>query len=305
MSGSGDVSNVRVEPLSVTWGGDDLGLTEGDIVPALEEQLVDINAHQEGTNLLDHIKTGSSVELPLTLKETSIAQLERVLLAGDTKVSATAEVTDLTVLEAGDGSNIDGSYFILPDANGTVAFWIDVDDSGTSEPSHGADRSVEITTIVSTPTADTPAEVATKIATAVQADSAFVTASATDTVVTTTDAATGGRVPNASVSSTDVFTAEVTTEGASAVAGWGSAKDFTNVSTYTKKLKLHPVSLASSDTTRDLTFWKAYPLLSTLTYSGENPLMAEVTFRIIPDCDRNDKYRLFAYGDVSSENDES
>ncbi len=305
MASTGNTANVRLEPVKVTWDGNELGLTEGDIALELEEQLVDVNAHQEGTNILDHIISGRSAQLTISLKETSIAQLERILLAGDTEVAATAEVSTITNLLAGNGAALDGSFFILPDAAGTVAFWFDVDDDGTTEPSHGATRAVEITTIVSTPTPDTVSEVATKIATAVQADAAFVTAVASGAVITITDVATGGRVPNASSGDTAVFTAATTVEGASAVTGWGRSKDFTNVSSYTGKLVLHPVALLSTDKTRDLIFWKAYPVPSSINYSGENPLLAEVTFRIIPDCDRNDKYRLFAYGDVSDENDES
>ena len=305
MASTGTVANVRLEPVKVTWDGNELGLTEGDIALELEEQLVDVNAHQEGTNVLDHIISGRSAQLTISLKETAIAQLERILLAGDTKVSATAEVSTVTNLLAGDAAALDGSWFVLPDKDGTVAFWIDVDDSGTAEPSHGADRSVEITTIVSTPTADTIAQVATKIATAVQADAEFVTAVASAAVITITDNVAGGRVPNASSGTAAAFTVGTTTEGASAVAGWGRSKDFTSTSSYTGKLVLHPVALVSTDKTRDLIFWKAYPLPASINYSGENPLLAEVTFRIIPDCDRNDKYRLFAYGDVSAENDES
>ena len=48
---------------------------------------------------------------------------------------------------AGVDSSLDGKYFILQDKAGSVAFWIDVDNDGTTVPAHGADRAVEITTI--------------------------------------------------------------------------------------------------------------------------------------------------------------
>lgn len=79
-------------------------------------------------------------------------------------------------------SSLDGKYFIIPDEAGTVAFWIDVGDGGGSAPAHGADRAVEITTISAN---DTAAQVATKIAAAIQADSKF-SASAVGTTVTVT-----------------------------------------------------------------------------------------------------------------------
>jgi hypothetical protein len=42
---------------------------------------------------------------------------------------------------------IDGTYFILYDDAGSVAFWFDVDANGTPEPAHGAMRSVKIDTV--------------------------------------------------------------------------------------------------------------------------------------------------------------
>jgi hypothetical protein len=71
---------------------------------------------------------------------------------------------------ADESDSLDGKYFILRDKAGTVAFWIDTDNSGTSEPSHGATRGVEITTIA---TDDNAATVATKIAAAIDADGGF------------------------------------------------------------------------------------------------------------------------------------
>jgi len=67
-------------------------------------------------------------------------------------------------------SVLDGKYFVMQDDAGSVAFWIDVDDSGTAEPAHGADRSVEITTITAGMTA---AQVGTAVYNAVIGDSEF------------------------------------------------------------------------------------------------------------------------------------
>ncbi len=69
--------------------------------------------------------------------------------------------------------SLDGKYFILYDTAGSVAFWIDTDNSGTTEPNHGATRSVEVTTIV---TDDTAATVMSKVKAVVEADAAFTTA---------------------------------------------------------------------------------------------------------------------------------
>lgn len=85
-----------------------------------------------------------------------------------------AEVTTITAV-ADVAASLDGKYFILQDVDGSVAFWIDVDNSGTGEPVHGADRSVEITTIA---TGDSDVTVGGKLRTAIDADAKFTTSGA-------------------------------------------------------------------------------------------------------------------------------
>ena len=84
--------------------------------------------------------------------------------AGNTNITCVADVAD----------SLDGKYFILADSAGTVAFWIDVDNSGTVEPAHGADRSIEITTIA---TGDAIGTVGTAVYNAVTGDSEFTAVS--------------------------------------------------------------------------------------------------------------------------------
>ena len=119
---------------------------------------------------------------------------------------STAQVVDVTTV-ADVSDSLDGTYFILYDVAGSVAFWIDVDNSGTAEPSHGADRSVEITTIV---TDDTANAVASAIQAVVDGDSEF-SASVSTNVVTVTNA--DAQVVGAPSAGTSGFTAAVTTEG--------------------------------------------------------------------------------------------
>jgi hypothetical protein len=83
---------------------------------------------------------------------------------------STTEQRVLCVADVAD--SLDGKFFTLYDSAGSVAFWIDTDNSGTLEPDHGCDRSVEITTIV---TDDNLATVISKVKAVVEADSAFTT----------------------------------------------------------------------------------------------------------------------------------
>lgn len=91
------------------------------------------------------------------------------------------ETQTITCVEDDTGS-LDGLYFIIRDDgdNSTRAYWIDVDNDGTTEPAHGADGSTEITTITQDMTAT---QVATQVALAIDAIG-YHTATSSDAVVT-------------------------------------------------------------------------------------------------------------------------
>ena len=83
---------------------------------------------------------------------------------------ATGQTTDITIVTV--GASLDNTWITLGDGAGTVAFWFDVDAAGGAPTSTGADRNLEVDILSS----DTPTQVAAKLATAIQADSQFVTA---------------------------------------------------------------------------------------------------------------------------------
>jgi hypothetical protein len=86
-------------------------------------------------------------------------------------------------------AGIDGDYFLLYDLDGSVAFWFDVDNNGTSEPAHGADRSVEVTTVVS---ADDDIAISLALATAIDNDMKFkAVLNDNDTIIAVQAEATG------------------------------------------------------------------------------------------------------------------
>ncbi len=80
-------SNIRIEPVKVTWGSDDLGYCEGDISVSLSEDTVDIKSHQTGSTLLSKLRTGKMAEVKLTLKETDAASMKRILGQAGTSVT--------------------------------------------------------------------------------------------------------------------------------------------------------------------------------------------------------------------------
>jgi len=57
----------------------DVGYIDGDIEVTMAEDLVDVTAHQTGTNVLGQIRTGKQIEVVLNFKETNAANLKKVL----------------------------------------------------------------------------------------------------------------------------------------------------------------------------------------------------------------------------------
>lgn len=81
--------------------------------------------------------------------------------------------------------------------------------------------------------------------------------------------------------------------------GMGTYKIFENMFKYATKLRLHPAALALTDKSRDLTFHKALPNLTGITFSGENVFMLPVTFKVFPAEGVNTRVNYFSYGDSS------
>ena len=70
---AGTVANIILQPMEVTWGSVSMGFAQGDITITTEEQFVDILAHERGTNVLDKLRTGKTMEVTTTLEEFSTA----------------------------------------------------------------------------------------------------------------------------------------------------------------------------------------------------------------------------------------
>lgn len=88
-----------------------------------------------------------------------------------------------------------------------------------------------------------------------------------------------------------------TPSGGTELFGWGSIKQGLNTIVDAGRLIFHPVALSASDYTRDMCFWKAYPKISSLTFSGENPEVMSVEFNCYLDSSRPTGINLFSVGD--------
>ena len=103
----------------------------------------------------------------------------------------------LPVLTGTNNITNDGQYFIIYDEDGSVAVWLDVDDDGTPEPFHGADRSIAVTGIIS---GNSAATVAAAITAAINPEVQFI-ASSLGAVITITRAS-NGNIPASSAGTT-------------------------------------------------------------------------------------------------------
>jgi len=157
----------------------DFGFTDGDIEPTLDQQLLDITAHQSGTEILTSIVTGMNAEFSISLKQYSDDNLKRL-------------VEDTT----------GGAY---------------------------------------------------------------------------------------------------TPSGGTKIQGYGSGQNFKSVLEKAGRLILHPVAVLDSDKSKDVCFWLAYPKMDSITFSGENPTLVNVTFRVFRDEFINSVADKVAFGDHTQE----
>lgn len=74
--------SIKIEPMNVTWGGSDLGSTAGGVEVSFSEELVDITADQTGSQVLDALRTGNSVEVSMTIKEMTVARWSQIFEDG-------------------------------------------------------------------------------------------------------------------------------------------------------------------------------------------------------------------------------
>jgi hypothetical protein len=83
------------------------------------------------------------------------------------------------------------------------------------------------------------------------------------------------------------------------IAGWGTAKQFQNTFAMAMKLSLHPKRLPTGDKSEDFVFWKAYGQLESLNFSGESIMNIPVTFHVYADEAKHPAVQYFAYGDTT------
>lgn len=138
-----------------------------------------------------------------------------------THASASTSGFTVTTPAVGVASNLNGKYFVLNDEGGSVGVWIDTDDMGTSAPTTGCTRNLEVTTIV---TGDSASTIGGKLRTAIDADSKFNQSGSGATCVAV-NIATQALAQHGNAG-TSGFTVTTTVNGVTAVASALQSKYF-------------------------------------------------------------------------------
>jgi uncharacterized phage protein gp47/JayE len=115
-------------------------------------------------------KSGLTVRVANPLASTTAPGIQEV-----TTVTTVADIVGTpTVFTVNTVADIAGSlhqkYFIVYDSQGSVAIWYDVNNVGAAAPSHGANRAIKVSTVI---TGDSANNVATKTGQAIALDNAF------------------------------------------------------------------------------------------------------------------------------------
>ncbi len=287
-----DLANITVNPCQVFWNAEDFGYLQGDISATIEEQGVEIKTHQEGTNVLDMIRTGKSAEITVTLLETATSRLKTLLEVGGGTSADTAQIATLLCV-ADVSSSLHGDTFPLIARDGTqYLFQLKETATSLAAPVIPGWTVVQVTFTAD----DTANAVADAVAAAIDGLAAFAAPNPGAATITITWSDLGA-VPAGSTAGNTGFTFTVTTAGASTLSGWGGSKDFFGMLADSAKLVFHPTANDAANYDDDLAFWKAYPIPGSLVKSGENPQTIEITFKVFPDLDKPKAIRLFVVGD--------
>lgn len=97
----------------------------------------------------------------------------------------------------------------------------------------------------------------------------------------------------------DATGANYTPSAGTEVSGYGSSKDFTSMLSLCQELKLKPAG--ASDDTTNWTFFKAIPVVDSLSFAPDAASTMSVTFRIFKDSTKQAAISYGCYGDATQD----
>lgn len=293
------IENIKIEPMKVTFGEDNAQIEKitciADVSSSLNSQYF-VMYEPDNTKHYFWYSTGAGVDPALSgatghqitisanNSASAVASATQAVIDGLADFICTVDQAVLTVTQAANG-------YAKPSHDGAAdtGFTFEVLEYGSSAAEVGfTDGDIEIsqeTSYVDVTSHQTGSEVNSQISTG---SSMSVTINFKETTMEQLKkillAEGDSKIPDGSGSGAEVF-------------GKGTAQQFKQTFARAQKLLLHPVVLASSDLRRDITFWKAFPKVNSLTYSGENIFTIPVEFMIYPDYSKDPKINKMVFGD--------
>jgi len=277
------VTDIRIEPMRVTFtppgeSALDLGLTENEISWAYELGLADVQAQQEGTNIITKLVTGENHTVTLSIKETDFENLKAIY-----QIAVPGAKQFLITL----GSNDDIDF------NEGAGSLLATLDAGSFTPDEMC------------------AEIASKMTAAAVATISCAFSTVTNLFTISSDGGTfelewaSGANVATSVGPTigyDVVddTAGVSHESDTAVdeaLRFGKGRLFSSTIDRAGELNLHPIRLPDSDKSGDFTYWLAFPNPTGITFTGDAELTVEAPFTVYPDASKPDNFNRMVIGD--------
>lgn len=295
----GTVTNIKMEPCNVVFGADVSQVqsvtTIADSSSSLNNKYfylydstgakfhVWINVGAAGVDPAPAGFTGIEVTVAEGANASAVATAVASAIDAETEFTSTASGSVVTITEVAKG-------YASPAADKDTGFAFAIVVQGDKEADVGfLDGDIEVTTsedLVDLTTHQTGTNVMSQFRTGKQVEAAITLKETTVAQLRKFYTRAGGSLTPEGTDATDLF-------------GWGTYKDFSQTFAQASKLKFHPIALNAADKSRDLTFFKAYPSLESLTFSGENILTLPVTFKCYPDQSIAGSLQYFAYGDAS------
>lgn len=292
----GDISKVKVEPCSVSWGRPNVQAITcvADVSSSLNNDWFNLysaknatryyvwfNVASAGTDPAVSGATGVEVAIAADATAAQVATALASAIDALADFAASANSAVVTVTNAANGFSTAAS-----NGSSSPGFSFAVTDEGAGGDLGFTDGDIEISFTENYTEVTAHQEGTTKL-------SDIRTGYAVEDVTISLKESSVEQIRDMLVQMGAAMTPSGGTEG----IGFGTSKQFSQVLDQAEKLVLHPVALASSNRSRDWAFWLAYPKMDSIMLSPENPMMVNVSFKIYPDSSKDSRVRFAILGD--------
>ena len=292
MSCATGIDNVKIDPVNITWVGEQKSCVEtvADVASSLQNKYfvlysakdailfhVWFNVGAAGVDPAPSGSTGLEVAISANATAAAVATAAQLIITAHAAFTATVSGSDITILnvDVGETTNIadSDSGFTFTTLTEGVDFDLglldgDINPSFVENLSAITAHQTGLQNLGDTRQGSLVEDLETVL---LEADAKFA----------------------------DVFgpggAKFIPAGGSSEVVGVGDANIGTNTFVQANRLILKPVN--ATDNLKNITFWKAYPMPSSILYSGENVKTLTVAWKIYKDDSKDSRASLWVRGD--------